>query len=298
MLSLLMCRYRALSGPIQKESRLFWPVVPKSFRLGQANVPYRRSNALSPFSTRLATFSLRRQSAIAKKRSERDALMRTRRQQALQLLQTCSTIMSTMRKTPLSNGTVCRLKKALTKPEEIPKLFEPSENHAGAAPALTTSQELVIKRHLKRLAQRGFAVDTLVLRRVVADVVPEHHRFHSRLLMAAYIRSFRARNRDITLRNYERKELVKFKGEDHLHVKTYALALQRVAAFNIRIFDIPDRYWNLDEAAVDSFYGKKTNVFGDEGTHHGGFRFAQLTRQSKHLRPVLEIAWTGMFGRG
>lgn len=59
MLSLLICRYRALSGPIQKEVRLFWRVVPKPFRLRQTNVPYRRSNTLRPFPPEFQPFRCR-----------------------------------------------------------------------------------------------------------------------------------------------------------------------------------------------------------------------------------------------
>ena len=50
------------------------------------------------------------------------------------------------------------------------------------------------------------------------------------------IRNFRARHKDITFRNYERKELAKINGEDVEHLRSYERALRMVEKQNPGVF--------------------------------------------------------------
>ncbi|CDF32200.1 unnamed protein product [Chondrus crispus] len=76
---------------------------------------------------------------------------------------------------------------------------------------------------------------------------------------------------NITFRKSENKENAKVKGENFEHVQSYARALRQVDNENPGIFEDGDRFFNLDETAVNGEFGKRVKVFGSADTHHGGF---------------------------
>lgn len=96
--------------------------------------------------------------------------------------------------------------------------------------------------------------------------------FKKRLPRFHTVLSLWARNRDITLRNAESKEKAKLKAECFEHLNTYAMALRKVAAANLGIFDDSDCYWNLDETKVHGEFRRKLQVLGASNTHNGGLR--------------------------
>ncbi|CDF32934.1 unnamed protein product [Chondrus crispus] len=109
-----------------------------------------------------------------------------------------------------------------------------------------------------------------------------------------FIRSFRARHRDITCRNYEKRELAKLKGESFKHLKTFEAALKQVSKANPGIFEKPEFIWNLDETKVSGEHGQNVKVFGSSDTSHGGFRSTNaVAGTGKHLTAVVVSSAAG-----
>lgn len=246
----------------------------------------------------MTTQSLRKQAREDAKRNERDERRREARATAIEMLRQGKTYREIERTSGVSIATVARLKKAMSTPGglSLDKFLQPHQNRAGAKPVLTREEEQLIKQKMVECAQRGFAMDVRELTRIMGAIAGDGRRrgFKNGIPTGDVIRSFRARNRDITLRTFENKENAKLKGENYEDVKTYADALERIAAANDGIFDSGDRFWNLDETKVDGEFGHKTKVFGSSGTHHGGFRASATSAGSgKHLTAVVVASASG-----
>jgi len=108
----------------------------------------------------------------------------------------------------------------LKDPEALNRLLHPAANRAGRRPSLDPSEELLILQRLKVTAERGFATDASTLKAIIASVVAKKgiRGIKNGIPSDDYIRSFRARNRDITFRNYEKRELAKKLDENMDHV--------------------------------------------------------------------------------
>ena len=148
---------------------------------------------------------------------------------------------------------------------------------------------------MKCIASKKFAMDLLTLGSVMASIATNgRKRFKSGIPSAAVIRYFRARNPDITFRNSENKENAKLKGESFEHVQTYAHALRQVEKETPDIFEDGDRFFNLDETAVDGEFGHKVKVFGSADTHHGGFRVSSANSGTgMHVTAVVVTSASG-----
>ncbi len=83
-------------------------------------------------------------------------------------------------------------------------------------------------------------------------------------------RAFRARQREITFKNAEKKDRSKFRGESFDHVEGFFKMLKDVEKSNSGILSDSDRVWNMDETSIACEFGKRTKGFGSSQTHHGG----------------------------
>ena len=202
----------------------------------------------------MTNLSMRQQNRQAQVRKVRDETSRKSREKALQLLKQRHQVRNVSSTCSLSIDTVVRIKKALTDKNNayLGRLLNPASNRAGRKSVITPGEDALIKERMNFIASKGFAMDLPTIRIVMASIAADgRKRFKSGIPSAAVIRSFRARNRDITFRNSENKENAKLKGENFEHVQTYARALRQVEREIPGIFEDGDRFFNLDETAVD-----------------------------------------------
>lgn len=85
------------------------------------------------------------------------------------------------------------------------------------------------------------------------------------------LRSWRAKNRDISYRKEENNSAAKLRDECLDHVATIAIALQEIEEKHGVIFHDADRVWNMDETSICTEAGKVVKVLSGVHNHHGGF---------------------------
>lgn len=181
------------------------------------------------------------------------------------------------RLTGVSTGTFSRIKDAhLTNNQEaLDKLLDPENHSPGAPPRLSKHIELRICARIKEAAARGFAVDVDGIRDVAARCAEEYGKsFAKHRPSPEWVRLFRARHRDLTLRKHENKDIAKLHAEDYDHVHTLKTALQQVVARHPNIATNPRLFWNFDETEVTGEFGKNVKVFTSASSKRGGFRAA------------------------
>ena len=177
----------------------------------------------------MTKFSMRQQTRQAQVRKVRDETSRKSREKALHLLKQSHHVRTVPATCSLSIGTVMRIKKTLTDKNNsyLDRLLNPTSNRAGRKSVITPGKDAIIKERMTFIASKRFAMESPTLRSVMASLATDgRKRFKSWIPSAAIVRSFRARNRDITFRDSENKENAKLKGENFEHVQTYAVALQ------------------------------------------------------------------------
>lgn len=140
-------------------------------------------------------------------------------------------------------------------------------------------------------AQRGFAMDVRELTGIMGENSGDGRirGFRNGVPSGDVVRSFGARNRDITLRTFENRNNTKLEGEQYEHFKPYSDALKRISVANEGIFDSGDLFWNLDERKVDGEWGHKTKVFGSSSTYHGRFHVSASASGSGKLVTALVV---------
>lgn len=122
----------------------------------------------------------------------------------------------------LSFGTVARLSSAVKTKDTVRlrHLLSPAAHKAGARPVLTKEEEELVMAKMIDVAGKGFAIDIQTLRSIMDSVAGDGRSgFKHGLPGFDTIRSFRACNRNITLRNAENKDKDKIKGECFEHLR-------------------------------------------------------------------------------
>ncbi len=94
------------------------------------------------------------------------------------------------------------------------------------------------------------------------------------------IRAFRARNREITFKNAEKKDRSKL-GEKASITFKGSSKYWKTSGKDFRV-------WNMDETSISCEFGKRTKVVGSSQTHHGGFVALSLDSIG-FVRKTLEI---------
>ena len=102
-------------------------------------------------------------------------------------------------------------------------------------------------------ASRGFAAKKLDVKCLMARIACDgRNEYYDGFPSDGVVRSFRARNRSITYRNSEKKDLAKLQGENYGHIKTYADVLRQVDRDFPGMLHDPERIWNMDETSVSA----------------------------------------------
>ena len=200
--------------------------------------------------------------------------------------------------TRLSKSLVGNLKELICKQDwdEIDRQCNELEStKKGKRTVLSCEEEEMIVKRLIFAAKRGFAVDVSGIKRIMMEVANDGRKgWKNAVPSDDAVRAFRARHREITFRNYERKENAKLKGESYEHVQRYFEVLKDIEAKHPGILQDGNRIWNMDETAVDSTFGQKRKVFGPSNTHHGGFvASAKTAGAGKHITCVVAVSASG-----
>ena len=151
--------------------------------------------------------------------------------------------------------TCSKVAKALKKDDHVilDMLLNPTQNKEGRQPVITYNESELIKEQIVWAASQGFAIDTAQLQSIFAKTASDGRdtfRTSNGLPSMDTIRSWRAKNRDITFRKLESKSRSKLLAERPEHVRTLQTALQTVAQLHPGIFENPNRLWNLDETEI------------------------------------------------
>lgn len=240
--------------------------------------------------------SIRAQAAAAKRRETRDNQIAKDRATAVQMLRSGAAVAEVVKLTPVKRTTADRIKQCIDKKdsEGLQKLLSPHENRAGRPAVLSPIENKMMRESMVKGAERGFAFSTQTALNLMADIASDgRDGYDGNIPSMAALRSWRARNRQVTLRKGENKDAAKLAAESYEHVKTFATALKSVAAANPGIFNDPDRLWNMDETEIDASNGKVTKVFGSSQTNRGGFRKSLKTGSGRHMTLVVAISASG-----
>lgn len=247
---------------------------------------------------RTMPLSMRRQTALEKKRQLRDATARDERMKAVAVLRSGGTVPAAMRASGVKKMTCRRLHKAVKyqDDESLSKLLNPANNRAGRRRVIAKDESEMIKERIRFAASRGFAFDVDTLKGVMGEIASDGRpgfRTTNGTPSDAAIRHWRATNRDTTYRKAENKTTAKLNAERFDHVQTFETALKKVGEINPGIFDNPERLWNMDETKVSAEFGQRQKVFGSSDTHHGGSRANNGGKCGKHITAVLAVSASG-----
>lgn len=242
--------------------------------------------------------SMRKQTILQKKRDERDEAERKRRKDALQMLRDGEIVAAIVRKTGVRRDTADRIKFSFESgnKEALDKLLDPASNRAGRRCVLSKVEDNLIKERMTYAANRGFAFAKSTLKSVMAQVSADGRtgfRTANGIPSEDTVRSWRARNRDVTYRVAENKRTASLVAERHDHVLTFKNALAQISEKHPGIFADPDRLWNLDETDVTAEFGRKIKVFSSSRSHHGGRRAQRGGKSSRHVTALVAVSASG-----
>ena len=154
----------------------------------------------------------------------------------------------------------------------------------------------MIVQRLIYAGRRRFAVEITRIKRIMAEVSADGRKgWKNGVPSDDAVRDFRARHREITFRNYERKENAKLKGESFLHVQRHFEVLQYIESKHGGILDDDDDcIWNVEETAIKSTLGQKLKGLGTSNSHDGGFATSAKTAGAgDHIICVVEMSDSG-----
>ena len=239
---------------------------------------------------------MRRVTRAMKKRSNQLEFAQHQRREAAEQLRRGTRLASVIARTGISRGTASRIKDAVESKDSVglSRLLDPAKNRPGRPRVLSARAELSIVHRMKQLATMGFAQNVHSLKSVAASIARhEGTPFAGGMPSDDWVRGFRSRHRDITLRNAENKDVRKLQAESTEHVTTFKTALEKLQNDHPGIFDDPARIWNMDETEVSGAFGKREKVFGPSKTNHGGFKGVVGTGTGKHLTAVVATSAAG-----
>jgi len=242
--------------------------------------------------------SMRRQAALEKSRAQRDQFNKEQRQKAVSMLRSGITPPNVRSITSLKQSKFYRLAKAVRNNDEttLRKMLAPEDNRGGRPVVITKEENVMLKDDIKIAAERGCGITHSKMMEVMGSIASDGRvgfRTESGLPSPWAIRGWRARNRDMTFRHPENKEVAKLRAECFSHVNSLVRALKNVAADYPGIFDSPSRLWNVDETKVSSEFGERQKVFGSANTHHGGSIASRVAGGGKHVTAVIAISAAG-----
>ncbi len=189
--------------------------------------------------------------------------------------------------TNVDKSTLSRIGKCLCSNDDVAleKMLCPSTYKRGSSTVLTSEEEAMLTERLIYAEKRGFAVGKDTLKSFMSQIASGGRpSWKDRVPSEDAIRAFRARHREITFKNAEKKDRSKFRGESFDHVERFLKMLKDVEKSNPGILSDGGRVWNMDETSISCKIGKRTKGFCSSQTHHGGFVASSLDSIGCHSR--------------
>ena len=175
--------------------------------------------------------SMRAQTLANKRRINKRKEGRASRAQLLYLMQEGKSAFQASKKTGVSRTTATKSKAAYDRSsrDELQKLLDPENNHAGRKTVLSQCEEkLVIERTL-HAAKHGFAVENSIMSTVHARIAADRCvKYAHGLPSPDHIRSFRARNRSLAYCVAENVSSARLAAENQSHVLTLKQVFEKV----------------------------------------------------------------------
>lgn len=132
------------------------------------------------------------------------------------------------------------------------------ETHRGRRTILSWEEENTITEKLVLASCRLFDLDFAGVKTLMASDGNDVKRgYENGISSPGVLNSLRARQREITVRNCEKKDQVELKGENYQHGRTYFEILQSSDKGNPGILHDEDGLRNRDETKVDTTFGKE-----------------------------------------
>ena len=239
--------------------------------------------------------SMRKQSANKHGRLRKGIDEQQNRKKALNLLQEKRSIRYVADACSIFKSTAGRIALCLKNDDkaQISRLLNPVDFHRGRRNVWHASGATQLNKKIREAAENGFAVDTSGMKFVLQQICNDGRRsYQYGAPSSAAIRTYRAKNRDITYRRTENKDAAKLRAENHDHIESLAHRLREIATNHGGIFDNPLPIWNLDEMHVDGEFGERVKVFSGSRSHHGGFTAVQKG-SGRHMTAVIAAAASG-----
>lgn len=239
--------------------------------------------------------SMRRQTAIRKKQVAQRETEKRKRTHALAMIRRGQSVRSAAKEAGISASTAQRLANAARQSDKVSleKLLDPITHHAGRKTVLSEAeQELVVSKAFQA-ARSGMAIDNNMMRNVQSLIANDGRKgFKKGMPSDDALRSFRARNRALTMRKSENVLPVKLAAQNYKHVLTFKSILQRVDREHPGLLKDPERIWNWDETSVLPEFGKLTKCYAPSSSNRGGARVT-VKDHGKHVTAGLAASASG-----
>ncbi|KAI0565329.1 hypothetical protein FGB62_19g026 [Gracilaria domingensis] len=116
--------------------------------------------------------SMRRQTALQKRRVQRDTLREHQRNHVLHLFRKQAGTSTILTQTRISKTTLHRLRVAVSTNNQVKleKLLNPSINSAGRKPILGEDENALVVAHMEPASEGGFAVNVVTAKHIMGQV--------------------------------------------------------------------------------------------------------------------------------
>jgi len=238
---------------------------------------------------------MRSQAAIRKKRFNRAEEEKEARESAAELPKSDLSVRQIAERCGLSITTAQRIRKAVKESDNAPleTLLDPVTHHAGRPTVLEPAEDELIVDKAYEAARRGFALDNNIMKSIQAKIADDGRLgFTNGVPSDAALRSFRARNRSITLRGAENIVGARLAAENYEHVQSLKTVLKEVQEKHPSIFSDPRRVWNWDETSAAAEYGTKLRCYAPASGNQGGARRAAKDH-GRHVTAGIAVSAVG-----
>ena len=239
--------------------------------------------------------SMHKQSANQRRRLRKGIDEQQHRKKALNLLREKRSIRYVADACSISKSTAGRIAHCLKKDDkaQLSCLLNPVDFHRGRRTVWHASQATQLNKKIKEAAENGFAVDASGMKFVLQQICNDGRRSYQHgAQSSAAIRTYRAKNRDISYRHTENMDADKLRAENHDRIESLAHRLREIATNHAGIFDNPLQIWNLDETHVNGEFGERVKGFSGVHSYHSGFT-AVKKGPGRHMTAVIASAASG-----
>ena len=202
--------------------------------------------------------SLRRQAAQQQQSLLKASQEKKTREKAVPLLAQGRSVRHLAHFCKMSKSTVGRLSKSIRQNDKdnLLKLLNLADNAVGRITVWKPEEAIELNIRVKYAAENGFAVDVGGMKRTLQQICADCREGNMHGVPSdATIRTYRAKNINLTYRKTKNKDAAKIKAENFDHVNSLAEHLKDVEKKDPGIFENPLHVWNIDETHVDGEFG-------------------------------------------